>query len=57
MEVFREMCSKTLKIGQFEELEACIALILCCLETIFPSSFFDIVVHLPIHIAEEANLA
>lgn len=56
MEVFREMCLKTLKIGQFEELEARIALILCCFETIFPS-FFDIVVHLPIHIAEEANLA
>ena len=40
-----------------ERLDRDIVLILCKLEKIFPPSFFDIMVHLPIHLAHEALLA
>ena len=37
-------------------LEANIVEILCQMETMFPPSFFDIMVHLPIHLANEIRL-
>ena len=54
---FKELCSKTLKVDVLERLENKLALTLCKLERIFPPSFFDIMVHLPIHLAREAILA
>lgn len=54
---FRELCSKTSTADDFGKLEPRIALTLCRLEKIFPPSFFDIMVHLPIHLASEAKLA
>lgn len=53
---FRELCSKNSRTEDFEELEKNIVLILCNLEQIFPPSFFDIMVHLPIHLAREARI-
>lgn len=46
---------ENIEMGQFDELESSIALILCHHETIFSPVFFNMV-HLPIYIAEEANL-
>ena len=37
-------------------LEKTIVLTLCKLEKLFPPSFFDIMVHLPIHLANEAKI-
>ncbi|CAI0443875.1 unnamed protein product, partial [Linum tenue] len=37
-------------------LEAQIALTLCQLERIFPLAFFDILIHLTVHLASEAKL-
>ncbi|XP_077232330.1 uncharacterized protein LOC143868769 [Tasmannia lanceolata] len=54
---FKELCSKVSTGEQFERLSSQIAVTLCCLETIFPPGFFDIMVHLPIHLAYEAKLA
>ncbi|XP_077237173.1 uncharacterized protein LOC143878834 [Tasmannia lanceolata] len=53
---FRELCSKVLKAGDLIKLKKRIALTLCHMEKIFTPAFFDIMVHLPIHLADEARL-
>jgi len=45
-----------LSLGILHLLEKTIVLTLCKLEKIFPPSFFDIMVHLPIHLANEAKI-
>lgn len=54
---FRQLCFKTLEVDGLNGLQSQIALTLCHLERIFPPSFFDIMEHLPIHLAEEAKIA
>ncbi|KAH7850737.1 hypothetical protein Vadar_002263 [Vaccinium darrowii] len=54
---FRELCSKTLEVDELDRLQSQIALTLCHLEKVFPPAFFDVMEHLPIHLAEEAKLA
>ncbi|XP_042952270.1 uncharacterized protein LOC122289358 [Carya illinoinensis] len=54
---FKELCSRTLDTRVLERLQANIPVILCKLEMIFPSAFFDIMVHLAIHLLDEALLA
>ncbi|KAJ0960359.1 hypothetical protein J5N97_001809 [Dioscorea zingiberensis] len=53
----RELCSKILHNDDLKRLEKSIPLTLCKLEKIFPPSFFDIMVHLTIHLVWEAKLA
>ncbi|CAN6576369.1 unnamed protein product [Malus baccata var. baccata] len=55
--IFRQLCSKKEFEERFKELSSRIALTLCQLEKIFPPAFFDIMVHLPVHLADEAALA
>ncbi|GJU51546.1 hypothetical protein Tco_1221101 [Tanacetum coccineum] len=54
---FRILCSKVYLKYELQKLQDRISLTLRHLEKIFPSSFFDIMEHLPIHLAEEALLA
>ncbi|KAF5442714.1 hypothetical protein F2P56_035341 [Juglans regia] len=54
---FKELCSRTLPLSVLHQLQANIPIILCKLEMIFPPAFFDIMVHLAIHLPEEALLA
>lgn len=54
---FRELCSKVLKVKELEHLESQIVETLCKLERIFPPTFFDVMVHLPIHLSSEAKIA
>ncbi|XP_019236073.1 PREDICTED: uncharacterized protein LOC109216379 isoform X2 [Nicotiana attenuata] len=42
--------------GELEKLQDRVAITLCHLERIFPSSFFDIMEHLVVHLAEEATI-
>ena len=56
-EWFQELCSKTLVRTDLEKLEERIILILCKMEKIFPPAFFDVMVHLAVHLAREAKLA
>ncbi|CAN6557429.1 unnamed protein product [Malus baccata var. baccata] len=51
------LCSKKESEEGFKQLNSRIALTLCQLEKIFPHAFFDIMVHLPVHLADEASLA
>ncbi|XP_058776589.1 uncharacterized protein LOC131650901 [Vicia villosa] len=53
---FGDLCSKELKVDELDRLEKQMAITLCKLERIFPPSFFDVMVHLPIHLANEAKL-
>ena len=53
---FRELCCQKLKINLLEIIEKDIILILCRLEKIFSSSFFDVMVHLTIHLPKKALL-
>ncbi|XP_021741321.1 uncharacterized protein LOC110707602 [Chenopodium quinoa] len=54
---FKQLCAKTLKVADLERMEANIAITLCKLERIFVLAFFDVMIHLPIHLATEAKLA
>ena len=44
-------------MADIEKLEGEISIIICKLEGIIPPSFFDIMEHLPVHLADEAKLA
>ena len=54
---FSQLCSKVNCATDLEYIQDRIVLTLCHLEKIFVPSFFDIMEHLPIHLAEEALLA
>ncbi|KAL1316465.1 hypothetical protein AAHE18_15G068200 [Arachis hypogaea] len=54
---FKELCSKVLTVKNLEKIEEQIIIIICKLEMIFPPSFFDVMIHLPIHLASEAKIA
>ena len=53
---FKDLCCKTLDVEELKRLEKDIVLILCKLEMIYPPTFFDIMVHLAIHLPREAML-
>jgi hypothetical protein len=53
---FRDICSSKLNVDHIERLETNIVEILCKLEMIFPSSFFDSMEHFPIHLSFEAKV-
>ncbi|KAG9458215.1 hypothetical protein H6P81_002723 [Aristolochia fimbriata] len=54
---FKELCSKTVELNRLEALEQKIPIILCNLEKFFPPAFFDVMVHLTIHLATEVKVA
>lgn len=54
---FEQICAKTLKVADLDKLQNDIVLILCKLEQIFPPAFFDIMIHLAIHLPQEAKIA
>jgi len=53
---FSSLCSKELDEKELANMSASIRETICRLEMIFPPAFFDIMVHLPVHLAEEAAL-
>ena len=53
---FSSLRSKELDEKELANMSASIRETLCRLEMIFPPTFFDIMVHLPVHLAEEASL-
>ena len=50
---FQLICLRTLKISYLEKAKGDSVHILSKLETIFPLAFFDIIVHLVMHLPEE----
>ncbi|XP_015945601.1 uncharacterized protein LOC107470705 [Arachis duranensis] len=53
---FHRICQKVISLDEVVNLEAEIAETLCQLERIFAPSLFDIMVHLPIHLANKVTL-
>ena len=47
---FKQLCSRTVNVSDLENRQTNILTILCKLETIFPPAFFDIIVHVVIHL-------
>lgn len=55
--IFQQIYSKVAQPQDLIEIETKASLTLCHLEKIFPPSFFDIMVHLVVHLATETRLA
>ncbi|XP_058755972.1 uncharacterized protein LOC131629194 [Vicia villosa] len=53
---FNDVCSKVIDPEKLDELENESIIILCQLEMFFPPSFFDIMVHLIVHIVREIRI-
>ncbi|XP_070008552.1 uncharacterized protein [Nicotiana sylvestris] len=53
---FRALSSKTLNVSELDKLQERIKSTLCHLEILFPTTFFIVMVHLSVHLAEEAKL-
>ncbi|CAN1761750.1 hypothetical protein LINPERHAP1_LOCUS8021 [Linum perenne] len=53
---FHCLCCKTINMEALDKLENDIVTILCKLELIFPPAFFDVMVHLAVHLPHEAKL-
>lgn len=52
---FRGICAKVIALEDVQKLQEEVIEILCQLETIFPPAFFDIMVHLPVHLCKEVE--
>jgi len=48
---FKNLCANVLRDDLLMDMRSKIALILCKLETIFPPAFWNIMEHLPVHLA------
>lgn len=55
-EFFEHLCQRTIEISDITKLQENIVTILCKLEMIFPLTFFDVMVHLSVHLPWEALL-
>lgn len=53
---FKKICSKVLDPGVLDAMQDDIVVTLCQFEIYFPPSFFDIMVHLVVHLVREAKL-
>jgi hypothetical protein len=53
---FNEICQRVIDRNRLEQLEEDVVETMCMLERYFPPSFFDIMVHLTIHLGREARL-
>ena len=53
---FAILGTKELRMTELEKIKAQIPTILCKLKKEFPPAFFDVMLHLPIHLADEAKI-
>ena len=53
---FQKICAKTLYVDELKKMKSGIVTILCKLEKIFPPSFFTIMIHLCVHLPDQALL-
>jgi hypothetical protein len=53
---FKQLCARTLKLDVLKQMKNDIVVILCKLEKNFLPAFFDIMVHLAVHLPREAEL-
>ena len=53
---FKELCARELSVEKLDELGSNVVMVLCQMEKVFLPSFFTIMVHLIVHLTEEAKL-
>ncbi|XP_063946792.1 uncharacterized protein LOC135146808 isoform X2 [Daucus carota subsp. sativus] len=53
---FKAICSKVIDIDKLEKIQSQLVETLCQLEKHFPPSFFDVMIHLSIHLVREVKL-
>ncbi|XP_070042013.1 uncharacterized protein LOC107772820 [Nicotiana tabacum] len=53
---FSDLCAKELHVEKLDQLDKSIRMTICKLERVFLPTFFDVMVHLAIHLAMEAKL-
>ena len=53
---YNDLCQRVLDRDKLESMENQIALTLCDLERFFPPAFFDIMIHLTVHLGREARI-
>ncbi|CAM8950242.1 unnamed protein product [Rhodiola kirilowii] len=54
--IFSSLCSKVIDTSELDGLQEQIVVTLCQLEMFFPPSFFDIMVHLTVHLVREVRI-
>ncbi|CAM8914329.1 unnamed protein product [Rhodiola kirilowii] len=54
--IFSSLCAKVIETSELEGLQEQIVVTLCQLEMFFPPSFFDIMVHLTVHLVRELRI-
>ena len=50
---FKAICSKVIDVCKLEQLQADLVDTVCLLEKFFPPSFFDVMIHLTVHLVRE----
>ncbi|XP_073057309.1 uncharacterized protein [Primulina eburnea] len=53
---FNVLCNKVIDVSKLDEMQRESVTILCLLEKYFPPSFFDIMIHLTVHLVREVKL-
>ena len=53
---FNSLCNKVVDVSRLSKLQSDVILTLCELEKIFPPSFFDVMIHLTVHLVRELRL-
>lgn len=53
---FKDLCARVVDVKRLPEIQNDIVITLCLLEKYFPPSFFDIMVHLPVHLVREVEV-
>ena len=53
---FNSLCSKVVDVSKLDKLQADVVITLCELEKKFPPSFFDVMIHLTVHLVRELRL-
>ncbi|GJX44639.1 putative transposase-associated domain-containing protein [Tanacetum coccineum] len=53
---FKSICSKEIILQELDKMQAELVVTLCLLEKFFPLSFFDIMIHLTVHLTREVKL-
>jgi Domain of unknown function (DUF4218) len=53
---FKSICSKEIKLDELDKMQEELCVTLCLLEKFFPPAFFDVMVHLTVHLIREVKL-
>ncbi|XP_073121166.1 uncharacterized protein [Henckelia pumila] len=52
---FKDICSKVIDVAKLDKLQSDLVVKLCLLEQYFPPSFFDVMVHLIVHLFQKSD--